>query len=164
MKEVIDAAAGGFTTVNEVVIEAGRIDVWKASIDEVGQWWNSDHTVAGDARRMSISAVPQGCFCERFESGGGVVHMSVTMVNPGVIIRLTGGLGPLGLMGVEGNMTWEFEDADGGTLVRFTYAVGGYRADGLDSIAGPVDFVVGEALDRLKSHVESRDFDRAGAE
>ncbi|HNP64850.1 MAG TPA: hypothetical protein PKH39_13015 [Woeseiaceae bacterium] len=164
LAEVTDAEPGGFTTVNEVVIAADRIDVWKASIDDVGQWWNSDHTVAGDARRMSISAVPQGCFCERFESGGGVVHMSVTMVNPGVIIRLTGGLGPLGLMGVEGNMTWEFEDAGGVTVVRFTYAVGGYRAGGLDAVAGPVDAVVGEALNRLKVHVESRDSDSAGVE
>lgn len=162
--EVTDAEPGGFTSVNEVLVNANRIDVWKAAIDDVGQWWNSDHTVAGDARRMSISAVPQGCFCERFESGGGVVHMNVTMVNPGVIIRLTGGLGPLGLMGVEGNMTWEFDDADGVTVVRFTYAVGGYRAGGLDAVAGPVDAVVREALNRLKMHVESRDSDSAGAE
>lgn len=164
LAEVTDAEAGGFTTVNEVLIDANRIDAWKAAIDDVGQWWNSDHTVAGDARRMSITAVPQGCFCERFESGGGVVHMNVTMVSPGVIIRLTGGLGPLGLMGVEGNMTWEFEDADGGTVVRFTYAVGGYRAGGLEPVAEPVDFVVGEALNRLKAHIESRDSESAGAE
>ena len=91
------------------------------------------------------------------------MHLTVTMVNPAVVIRLTGGLGPLGLMGVSGNMTWEFEDADGATRVRFTYAVGGYRPDGLDGIAAPVDAVIGEALARLKTYVETGHADSVDA-
>lgn len=157
MSEVRDAEAGGFTTVNEVVIEASRESVWKASISDVGKWWNPDHTLSGDAGRMSIKAVPQGCFCESLGSGGGAVHLVVTMVSPGVVLRLTGGLGPLGLMGVDGNMTWEYEDVDGGTRVKFTYAVGGYLAGGLDPLAGPVDSVIADALHRLKAHVETGD-------
>ncbi len=155
--EVTDAAVGGFTTVNEVTVDASRDVTWKAAIDDIGVWWSSDHTISGDASRLSITPVAQGCFCENFGSGAGVVHLTVTMVNPGVVIRLTGGLGPLGLMGVNGNMTWEFEDVEGGTKVKFTYAVGGYRPDGLDTIAGPVDFVIGEALTRLKAHIETGD-------
>ena len=77
---------------------------------------------------------------------------------------MTGGLGPLGLMGVDGNMTWEFEDADGGTRVRFTYAVGGYMAGGLDQMAGPVDRVLGEALTRLKAFAETGDPEPAGVD
>jgi hypothetical protein len=157
LAEVTDADAGGFVSVNEVIIDASRQDAWKAAIDDIGIWWSSDHTVSGDASRLSITAVPQGCFCESFGPGAGVVHLTVTMVNPGVVIRLTGGLGPLGLMGVNGNMTWEFDDADEGTKVRFTYAVGGYRPEGLDTIAEPVDFVIGEALARLKAHIENGD-------
>jgi hypothetical protein len=67
-------------------------------------------------------------------------------------------------MGVDGNMTWEFSDADDGTRVRFTYAVGGYRPGGLDNIAGPVDGVIGEALLLLKAHVESGDAERPDIE
>ena len=159
--EVTDADAGGFVSVNEVIIDASRQDVWKAAIEDIGTWWSSDHTVSGDASRLSITAVPQGCFCESFGAGAGVVHLTVTMVNPGVVIRLTGGLGPLGLMGVNGNMTWEFDDADEGAMVRFTYAVGGYRPEGLDTIAEPVDFVIGEALARLKAHIENGDAESA---
>ena len=92
------------------------------------------------------------------------MHLIVTMVNPGVVIRLTGGLGPLGLMGVEGNMTWEFEDVEGGTRVKFTYAVGGYLAGGLARLAEPVDSVVADALHRLKAHVETGDADSASIE
>jgi hypothetical protein len=154
---VTDADKVGFTSVNEVVVDAQKAAVWRAAIEDIGLWWSSDHTISGDASRLSITAVPQGCFCESFGERAGVVHLTVTMVNPGVVIRLTGGLGPLGLMGVNGNMTWEFEEVEEGTKVKFTYAVGGYRAEGMDTIAGPVDSVLGEALDRLKSHVETAD-------
>ena len=155
--EVLDAGQGGFTTVNEVMINAPRAAVWQAAIGEIDAWWNSDHTISGDASRLSISARPLGCFCEKFGDNAGVVHLTVTMVNPLVLLRLTGGLGPLGLMGVNGNMTWEFEDAEGGTRVKFTYAVGGYRAGGLDAISVPVDYVIGEALQRMKAHIETGD-------
>jgi len=153
--EVIDAGEGGFTVVNEVVIGAARDAVWQAATAEVGHWWNPDHTISGDASLLSINAQPLGCFCERFGDNAGVVHMQVTMVNPGVIMRLTGGLGPLGLMGVSGNMTWELDAHEGGTKVTFTYAVGGYQPGGLESIAAPVDAVIGEALWRLKDYVEA---------
>ena len=157
--EVIDAAPGGFSLVHEVTIAAPRSDTWRAAVNEVGQWWSSDHTISGDAGKMSIDARPQGCFCESTGGHAGVVHLTVTSVNPTVLLRLTGGLGPLGLMGVNGNMTWEFFDADAGTRVKFSYAVGGYRPGGLDEIAAPVDYVIGETLLRLKAHVETGDAD-----
>jgi hypothetical protein len=162
--EVTHSAAGGFTVVNELVITASRNDVWIASVDEVGQWWSSGHTVSGDATRLSISPYVQGCFCENFASGGGVVHMTVTMVNSGVVVRLTGGLGPLGLEGVNGNVTWEYVETVDGTRVTFTYVVGGHSADGFDTIAVPVDFVIGEALHRLKAHIETGDANSAAVD
>ena len=162
--DVIDAEAGGFTSVNEATINAPRDTVWQAAITEVNQWWSSDHTISGEASRLRIEARPQGCFCEDLGEGAGVVHMTVTTHSPTATLRLTGGLGPLGLMGVEGNMTWEFSDTDVGTWVRFTYAVGGYRPGGLDSLAAPVDGVIGEALERLKAYVETGDAEPSAVE
>jgi len=159
--EVQDAAANGFTTVHQVEIAATRLDVWNAAIGEVGQWWSSDHTISGDAANLRIDPQLLGCFCERFGQKAGVVHLTVTMINPTILLRLTGGLGPLGLMGVDGNMTWEFADSGEGTLVTFTYAVGGYRAGGLEELAGPVDYVIGEALMRMKTFIETGDPDTA---
>ncbi len=159
--DVIDSAPNGFSLAHEVVVAAPKNKVWQAAIYEVGQWWHSDHTISGDAARMSIDPQPQGCFCETLGEQAGVVHMTVTFVNPNVLLRLTGGLGPLGLLGIDGNMTWEFFDADEGTTVKFSYAVGGYRPGGLDEMAGPVDYVIGEALQRLKAHVETGDADAA---
>lgn len=159
--EVLSAAPGGFVLSNEAVVDARREDVWRAAVDEVGRWWSSDHTISGDAGNMTISAEPRGCFCEALGADGGVVHMSVTFVNPQVLLRLTGGLGPLGLMGVDGNMVWEFFDEQDGTRVKFSYAVGGYNPDGLDTMAGPVDGVIAEALMRLKAYAETGSPERA---
>jgi len=151
---VLDAAPGGFTIQHEIQITADRATTWDAAINNIGQWWSSDHTVAGDASRLSIEARPMGCFCEALAGDDGVVHLVVTSVSTHVMLRMTGGLGPLGLMGVDGNMTWEFFEETTGTRVKFTYAVGGYRAGGLDTIADAVDFVIGEALALLKAYVE----------
>ena len=150
--EVIDADKHGFTLSNEVVVDATRAEAWVAAVDNIDQWWNADHTISGDASLLSIDARPLGCFCEN--TGGGVVHLMVTTVSQNVNLRMTGGLGPLGLMGVNGNMTWEFFDVDDATKIRFTYAVGGYSPDGLDSIAGGVDDVIAEALSLLKTYID----------
>ena len=93
---VTDSAANGFTTVNEVVIADGRADAWVAAVRQVGKWWSSDHTVSGDASRMSIKPQMQGCFCESLGEQAGVVHLVVTMVNPTHLLRMTGGLGAAG--------------------------------------------------------------------
>ncbi len=153
--EVTDSSELGFTIVHERLVSAPRMEAWRAAVQEVGQWWSDDHTITGDASRLRIDARPLGCFCESLGGSAGVVHLTVTFVNPGVILRLTGGLGPLGLMGVSGNMTWEFNDVDEGTLLRFTYAVGGYRPGGLADVAAPVDRVVGEALQRLEAYIDA---------
>lgn len=153
--EVLDAASNGFTVKHSIVIEAQRSEVYAAAVDKISQWWDGDHTISGDANNLFISAQPQGCFCERLGPNAGLIHMTITFVNPGVMLRLTGGLGPLGLMGVNGNMTWEFEEHESGTLVIVNYAVGGYLDGGLDAVASPVDRVLTEQFERLKKLLET---------
>jgi uncharacterized protein YndB with AHSA1/START domain len=153
--EVMDADATGFTTRHSVTISRPRAEVYSAAVRQVGSWWSDDHTVSGQASNLHIEPTPQGCFCEKLGERGGVVHMIVTFVNPTVMLRLSGGLGPLGLMGVSGNMTWEFEDDGGATAVTWSYAVGGYLPDGLDRIADAVDAVLAEQLQLLKEFAES---------
>lgn len=152
---VIDSGQNGFTSRTEVRIAASSVHVWAAMTNEVAAWWDPEHTLSGDANRLSIDAQPQGCFCEDFGENAGVVHLSVTTVSPPTMLRLSGGLGPLGLMGVSGNMTWEFVADGDGTIATLTYAVGGYRKGGLGTLAVPVDAVLGAALGRLKTFVET---------
>lgn len=157
MGEVTDSSDGGFSLAHEVIIESTRAAAWNAAVNNIGQWWSDDHTISGDAGRMSIDARPMGCYCESLGDDGGVVHLTVTSVDSNVMLRMTGGLGPLGLMGVNGVMTWEFFATEDGTRVKFSYVVGGYYPEGLDTLAGPVDGVIGEALQRLKAYVETGD-------
>jgi hypothetical protein len=153
--EVMDADINGFTVRYQVAIEADRFTIYDAMVGSISQWWSGDHTVSGDAANLYIQTGLPGCFCENLGEGAGLVHMTVTFVNPGVIVRMSGGLGPLGLMGVAGNMTWEFDEAESGTVVTLQYAVGGYMEGGLDTVAPAVDGVLIEAMTRLKSYVET---------
>jgi hypothetical protein len=155
--EVLDAEANGFTIRINTMVDAERMAVYKAAVDNVGSWWHSDHTISGYAQNLYIDARVPGCFCEKLGQGAGIVHMMVTYLSPGIVVRLTGGLGPLGLMGVNGNMTWEFDDAESGTVVTLNYAVGGYFASGLDALAPAVNGVLEEAMTRLRNFVESGD-------
>ena len=52
-------------------------------------------------------------------------------------------------------MTWEFDDSEAGTVVTLNYAVGGYYAGGLDSIAPAVNGVLEEAMTRLRAFTET---------
>jgi hypothetical protein len=155
--EVIDSAAHGFKIRIVTPIDAERIEVYRLATQEVGSWWHNDHTISGFASNMTMNTSVPGCFCENLGQGAGIVHMTVTYVSPGIVLRLTGGLGPLGLMGVDGNMTWEFHDSEEGegTLVTLNYAVGGYDSVGLDEIAPAVDFVLEEAMGRLRMYAET---------
>jgi hypothetical protein len=152
--EVIDADNNGFTVRNTVTIAADRLAVYVAVVANISDWWNADHTMSGNAANLYIDTELPGCFCETLGKGSGLVHMQITFANPGVLLRMTGGLGPLGLMGVAGNMTWEFDETDGVTELTLQYAVGGYMPGGLDAVAPAVDGVLIDAMTRLKSFVE----------
>lgn len=155
--EVMDSAAAGFSLRHRVMIDAPRLEVYHALVNDIGQWWNPDHTVSGNAQTLYIDPRVLGCFCEVLDTDAGLVHMTVSFVNPGVMLRMTGGLGPLGLLGTAGNMTFEFDDAGEGTLVTLRYSVGGYHPDGLATLAEPVDAVLVEALERLERFMEAGD-------
>lgn len=155
LADVLDAAPSGFTVQHRLLVDARRQAVYDAAVQRVGEWWSDAHTVSGDAGRLQIDARPLGCFCEVLGPGAGVVHMTVTLASPGVMLRLTGGLGPLGLHGVSGNMTWEFDDRGEQTLVTWSYAVGGYLAEGLDQLAPAVDEVLQQQMIGLKTLVEA---------
>jgi uncharacterized protein YndB with AHSA1/START domain len=123
-------------------------------VKDVGKWWNSAHSWSGDARNLSINDNTGGGFVEKLKNGGRVVHLTVVFADPGRLLRMTGGLGPLQSLAVAGSMTWTLTKAENGTTVEFSYAVGGYRPGGLASLAVPVDNMLNEQLTRFKSYVE----------
>jgi uncharacterized protein YndB with AHSA1/START domain len=155
--EVGDSAPNGFTVRATVEVSSAPEKVYAAFVDELGSWWDPAHTFFRDAGRLSIQARPGGCFCEAGEAQEAVEHLRVVYVDPGKLLRLRGGLGPLQGEAVEGAMTISFRPAgaEGTATVELVYRVGGYMEGGLDKLALPVDGVLSDLLQRLKRYVET---------
>jgi hypothetical protein len=154
LAEVKDAAADGFTVENSQWVPASPEIAWKALAHDVGRWWPADHTWWGDASKLSISEKAGGCFCE-INGAQEAWHMTVTFVDPGKLMRMTGGLGPLQGMGLSGALEWRFAPENDGTRITLHYRVGGYSPDDLSKFAPAVDKVQGLQLTGLANYLRA---------
>jgi uncharacterized protein YndB with AHSA1/START domain len=149
---VVDAAPSGFTVENSETVPVSVDVAWQALVDDVGRWWPADHTWWGDAAKLSIDARAGGCFCE-IDGARQAWHMSVRFVDPGKLLRMTGGLGPLQGLGLHGALEWRLESVDDGTRITLHYRVGGYSPDDLSKFAPVVDRVQAQQLGGLATHL-----------
>ena len=153
---VVDATPAGFTVRHVIEVSAPAWSAYQVLTDRIGAWWDPQHTFSGRSANLTIEARPGGCFCEQLPGGGGVRHMTVLYADPGKLLRLTGGLGPLQELAVSGTMTWAFMQQTGNkTTITFTYAVGGYAPGGLAALAPVVDTVLGTQVARLKRLIDT---------
>jgi len=146
--EVRDAKPDGFTVENSVWVPATPQVAYAALVNDVGRWWPADHTWWGDASKLSISDKAGGCFCE-IDGAQQAWHMTVTFTDPGKLMRMTGGLGPLQGMGLHGALEWRFAEENGGTRITLWYRAGGYTPDDIGKFAPVVDKVQGLQLGGL---------------
>jgi uncharacterized protein YndB with AHSA1/START domain len=153
---VIEATASGFTLENTIRVSADAETAWRALVDDVDRWWPRDHTWWGEPSTLSIEPKAGGCFCER-NGKQQALHLLVTFVDPGKLLRLTGGLGPLQGMGLHGALEFRFAPADdGGTTITMFYRVGGYTPDDLAQFAPVVDQVQAQQLGALGGYLGER--------
>ena len=152
--EVVDSAAGGFTSRNSVNIAAPPREVYRVFLNNIGQWWDPEHTYSGASQNLYIQPIANGCFCEKLPRGAGVQHMVVVYLEPGKTIRMTGALGPLQSMAASGSLTVSLSASNKGTILEMRYAVGGYHPKGFQSLAPLVDRVLRVQIERLKKYVE----------
>lgn len=157
---VTDSSAAGFTVKITVNIQSTPDDVYRRLVHNVGDWWDSAHTLSGDAHALTIDNRAPGCFCERLPNLGTARHMEVVTAAPGEKLVMLGALGPLQPLAVTGAMTFLLTPDGGGTKLVLTYAVGGYSPNGLNTWAAPVDAVLTEQVTRLKNYVEHGAADR----
>jgi hypothetical protein len=151
---VLSAGDNGFEvqqTVNLVVPQSEAYN----SFGQVDQYWNSEHTYSGDARRMSLQLRPGGCFCEPLDNGGGIEHMRVTFVQPGERILMTGSLGPLLYQATTGVMDIKFERIAGGSKITMNYRVAGFAKGGAAELAQLVDQVLADQMKRYRVYAAS---------
>ena len=151
--EVVESTPNGFMLKGVYTLATSSEKAYDALL-QIGRWWDPAHTYSQDAVNLSIDPRPGGCFCEKLPQGG-VQHMTVALLMPGKLLRLTGGLGPLQELGVAGSLTFALARREGATDLTVTYVVGGYRQGGFQALAPPVDAVLGPQLVRFKSFVET---------
>jgi hypothetical protein len=155
--EVVSVTPAGFVSRHVGEVMASPIDAWKDLIAP-GRWWSSEHTYSGDAANMYIDAQATGCFCELLplpkdapegSRRGSIEHMHVVYADPGRVLRLQGGLGPLQSEAVNGTLTITLKETEGKTRVLFEYVVGGFMRQEPEKMAPLVDMVLGEQFKRL---------------
>ena len=62
--EVADASANGFTVKIALRIQAPPEDVYRRLIQNVGDWWSSEHTYSGSSHNLSIEANRRDAFAK----------------------------------------------------------------------------------------------------
>jgi uncharacterized protein YndB with AHSA1/START domain len=147
---VIDSRANGFTIENVITVPVDADDAWKALIKDVDKWWPKSHSWFGAEGKFRIDPHAGGCFCEiagKRES----LHMTVTYVDPGHLLRMVGGLGPLQGLGLHGALEWRFKPIEGGTEITLYYVAGGYTTEDLMKFAPVVDKVQSIQLGGLET-------------
>jgi hypothetical protein len=150
--EVKSVTPAGFESENQIVVPVTPTEAWDA-IGRISDWWNPAHTHSGLAGNLELRPEVGGCFCEALEGGGTVEHLRVVYADPGLMLRLQGGLGPLQSEAVAGTLTWRLEPVEDGTRITQTYVVGGFIRAGTEAYAAPVDRVIAEQLSRLAAHL-----------
>lgn len=148
--EVQAASAHGFVISNEASTRLPVDRVWRALTQDVDLWWPKDHSWWRGT--FSIDARAGGCFCE-VKHNKSAQHMQVVLVEPGKKLIMTGGLGPLQAMGVNGALTWQLTKQGSGTTVTVSYRVHGFNPDGFEQLAPVVDTVQAAQLSRLVAYV-----------
>ena len=148
-----DVSPSGFLVTAQQDVKANPHRVFE-SLGEVGKWWNPRHTYSGNAANLSLQTQGPGCFCERWD-GNFVEHARVIYSARDSTLRLEGGLGPLEELAVNAVLTFTVQETAGKTTLRLSYRVSGSAAAGLQDLAGPVDFVISEQLQRLAAYIET---------
>jgi len=151
--KVVDVAATGFTIKHNVELNKSPAESYAIFTTKLASWWDSEHTYSGKSENLSIDLRPNGCFCEKLENQGFVVHMTVINAQAGKLLRMTGGLGPLQGIAGTGVMTIEFKGEGQRTTVNFTYTVDGYNPAGFDKLAPLVDQVMVQQMSRYERFV-----------
>jgi len=155
LASVANSSPQEFTIKHTLQVRGTASAAYQAFTAQIGSWWDPDHSYSGKASNLSLDARATGCLCEKLASNGSVTHMTVIFADPGKLLRMNGGLGPLQSMAVTAVMTVTFTTLSEGTRVEITYAVGGQPSHGLDKLAPAVDQVLGGQWERFTRFVET---------
>lgn len=105
---------------HEVSVAATPERVWRALVEEIGQWWRAGFYALPDARGMRIEPRIGGAMYEHADDGSAVVWGTVIGLQPGRLIDFAGNL--TAAFGGPAHVLLRFEVAAGGgaTVVKVT--------------------------------------------
>jgi uncharacterized protein YndB with AHSA1/START domain len=149
--EVVSAGPNGFHVRQSVQMVVPQQAAY-AAFEQIGSWWNAEHTYSGKSENLSLALRSGGCFCERLDNGGGIEHMRITYIEPGKRIVFTGSLGPLLYEATSGVMDMKFERIAGGSKVTMDYKVSGFAEGGAEKLAPLVDAVLADQFKRYREY------------
>lgn len=154
--EVTSSSESGFVVSGSADLPTvTRAQAW-AELIRPQDWWSGAHSWSGDAANMSLQPTAGGCFCEVLpgDPPGSVEHIRVVHARPDATLVMRGSLGPLQGEALTGVLTVTLEPlGEGGTKLSWTYVVGGYARFALPDLAGPVDGVIAEQMNRLAARL-----------
>jgi hypothetical protein len=154
--EVLSASPNGFEVRESVQLVVPPEQAWDA-FEQVGSWWNPEHTYSGKAENMRMALSLGACLCETFEAtGGGIEHLRVVYADPNKRAVLTGSLGPLLYQATSGVMDITVEKLAGGSRVTMNYRVSGFYKGGADKLAPVVDAVLADQMKRYRVYATAR--------
>jgi hypothetical protein len=137
LADVISKGDTGFTLVITGEVKTTPVEAYDQFI-RIEEWWLEGHTWYGKSENLSIEPTAGGCFCE-ISGDNQVLHMLVSYVQPGVELKMVGGLEPM---------------ADGTRIIQ-TYNVTGYAPGGLKDVADIVDSIQTSQLNALVNKLSS---------
>lgn len=152
--QVDSVGANGFQIRVSKISKKSTMETSQAFVNDIGKWWSSDHTWSGKSENLSLD-LERCVLIEKLPDGGFCRHMELEHYEPGRLILLTGGLGPLKEMGLAGTLSIRFTEKNGQTTIDAKYVVHGYSADGFEGFSALVHQVLDLQFERLKNFSES---------
>jgi uncharacterized protein YndB with AHSA1/START domain len=151
--EVKQKSAASMVAEHNLASTANPADVYRA-IAQVDHWWNSTHTLSGNAANLTLKPEAGGCFCEKW-SDGSVEHGRVVQTQRDRLVVLDAKLGPLLSLAVSGVLTFSLKPQGNGTVLLVIYRISGDPTHNLIALAPVVDKVLGEQARRLLRFAET---------
>jgi DNA-binding transcriptional ArsR family regulator/uncharacterized protein YndB with AHSA1/START domain len=112
-----------FEIEQETIINAPRVQVFKALTEKVESWWEFRLAPEGKSSSLTLDPVPGGHFLEKWDDNAGAVWGSVYYVNAPEEIRIQGHLGMQGA--VNSAYTYRLIEEDGITTIQLSHTASG---------------------------------------
>ncbi len=161
--EVVTKSDTGFVVRSSGLTGKTPREAWTVLVTPSG-WWDKAHTWSGDSANLTLDPKAGACFCEVLPlpkdapasaRHGSVEHMRVIFADPGKVLRMSGGLGPLQSEALAATLTITLKPVEGGTRILWEYVAAGYMRYKPEEIAPAVDGMIAEQVTRLIARIDA---------